>query len=213
MILQPVLIRIPIQLEMSMPQRVQQQRKFARMALDHCARLSGAPAGPWPQNPEGAPIPRDGFHWSIAHKPRFAAAVMARDAVGIDIESLTPRGRDLTPAVAWPEEWEMIGKARIPDFAIRRRLNWPAFFAIWTAKEATLKANGKGIGGLKVCQLARIDQKGRLIMTYLDREWCTEHFSYGNHVAAVTCSGPSIQWHVIDSTGFVHSANQVTSQS
>lgn len=219
MTLQPVLIRIPFQPGLTGPQRVERQRHFARLALDHCAKLAGAPAGPWPQTPERVPVPRDGFHWSIAHKPRFAAAVIARVPVGIDIESLAPRDRDLSAAVASPEEWALIKQSRDPavraaNFSSRgpeqsrdregadiknSSLNWRAFFELWTAKEAALKANSAGIGGLKSCRLSRIDKSGRFVMTYLDRESVIEHLSYASHVAACTGAESRLHWHVIGS--------------
>ena len=200
MIVQPVLIRIPFEPELSIPRRVQRQREFARMALDHCARLCQAPRGEWPMTADRVPLSRDGYHWSIAHKPRFAAAVIARQPVGIDIEAMVPRNRDLSPAVATPEEWRMATRGRDCEFRIRKDSDWRVFFAVWTAKEATLKANSTGISGLNVCKITGIDAKGRMSLDYQGNLFSVEHFLYANHIAAVTCAGPSIQWHVFEPT-------------
>ena len=246
MILQPVLIRIPFQPNLTGPQYVERQRTFARIALDHCAKLCGVPAGRWAQSPERVPIPRDGFHWSIAHKPRFAAAVIARTPVGIDVESISPRTRDLSTAVASPEEWALMIQSRdsqqsrdreVEDspwrgadgvevqsskFKVQRErqqgnettrqgehtrldssseclaVDWSLFFEMWTAKEATLKANCMGIGGLKACRLLRVDQTGRFILSYEGRNFAVEHFAYAGHVAACTYDDSRLLWHVIE---------------
>ncbi len=214
MVIHPVMIRIPHRPGLVGPQFIERQREFARIALDHSAKLSGAPAGPWPFTPDRVPLPRDRFHWSISHKPRFAAAVISPVAVGIDIESITPRGRDLSPAVASQEEWDLMkiqGKARQSNQAPAKEtppqenaadepanVDWSAFFRMWTAKEAALKAKSKGIGGLKACRLSRIDPHGRFVLTYQQREFTVEHFAYAGHVAACTSSNARILWHVIE---------------
>jgi|CXWL01.1.fsa_nt_gi phosphopantetheinyl transferase len=235
----PVLIRIPFLSDLTGPQRVERQRAFARMALDHAARLCGAPAGPWPQTPERVPIPQEGFFWSIAHKPRFAAAVIARAPVGIDIESIAPRTRDLSTAVASPEEWALLKQSRDQQqsrdregadgvevqsskFKVQRErqqgneatrqgersrldssaeclaVDWSVFFRMWTAKEATLKANSTGIGGLKACRLLRVDQTGRFILSYEGHNFAVEHLSYAGHVAACSCADSQLLWHMIE---------------
>lgn len=202
MTIHPVLIRIPYVAGLVGPQNIERQRAFARRALEHSARLIGAPPDPWPATPERVPLPRDGFHWSISHKPRFAAAVVAREPIGIDIEEIAPRGRDLSPALASEEEWQILcaaaaGRGRTSPEG-PQTLSWLDFFRMWTAKESALKSNSKGIGGLKACRLARLDNRGRLIMTYADREFPIEHFSYANHIASCI-SGPSrLQWHVME---------------
>jgi phosphopantetheinyl transferase len=217
MIVQPVLIRVPFQPGLSGSQKVERQRRFARIALDHCAKRAGVPAGEWPQTAERVPIPRDGYYWSIAHKPRFAAAVISRSPVGIDIEAITSRDSDLTSAVASSEEWAVIKESRVPivqaargpemsrDQEATKHKNdfvfWRQFFEVWTAKEAVLKANSAGIGGLKSCRLSQIDKDGRFAMTFEDRNFKVEHFRYAGHIAACTCFDSRLQWHVIEGIG------------
>lgn len=200
MIVQPVLIRIPQVAGLSGAQRVQRQRSFARRALEHCAKLSGAPRGDWRQTPERVPIPRDGWHWSIAHKLRFAAAVVSREPVGIDVESLVPRNSDLSPALASQEEWTLVQRSRGLERADSSGglHGWRMFFELWTAKEAALKSHSKGIGSLKSCKLERVDKSSRFVLTFEGRESVVEHFAYGNHVAACTRGDSRLVWHVID---------------
>ncbi len=219
MIIQPVLIRIPFQPNLTGPQRVERQRRFARIALDRCAKLCGAPAGPWPQTPERVPIPRDGFHWSIAHKPRFAAAVIARIPVGIDIESITQRTRDLSTAVASPEEWVLMKPSRDPkveDPQWRRTdeknvsVDWRTFFEVWTAKEAVLKANSVGIGVLKQCLITGRDMPGRLTLSYAEKSWAVQFLEYAGHLACVTSGSDRVLWHVVGDQGLRQSYESPT---
>jgi hypothetical protein len=224
MIIQPVLIRIPFQSGLSGAQKVERQRRFARIALDHCARRSGLPAGEWPQTAERVPVPRDGYYWSMAHKPRFAAAVISPSPVGIDIEVVTPRERDLSAAVASPEEWAIMTEVQSSKFKVQKpgqersaargherskagagranfiKPDWRRFFEMWTAKEAALKASSAGIGGLKSCRLSQIDKDGRFVMTFEGRIFTVEHFSYAGHIAACTCNDSRLRWHVIEGT-------------
>lgn len=196
----PVLIRIPAVAGLSGAQRVARQRSFARRALEHCARLSGAPGGDWPQSSERVPLPRDGWHWSIAHKAHFAAAVISREPVGIDVESLLPRNSDLSPALASEEEWAIVQQSRgLKGIDSSRGLHgWRMFFELWTAKEAALKSHSKGIGGLKLCTLQRIEMYGRFVLSFEGRESSVEHFAYGDHVAACTCGNSRLTWQVIE---------------
>jgi phosphopantetheinyl transferase len=75
--------------------------------------------------------------------------------------------------------------------------DWPAFFRIWTAKEATLKANGVGIGHLAECRVVAADAPMRMTIFFADREWVIEHFEHDGHIAAVTCVGDEVHWNVV----------------
>jgi phosphopantetheinyl transferase len=200
MIVQPVLIRIPGAPGLSGAQWVERQRSYARRALEHCAKLSGAPRGEWPQSSERVPLPCEGWHWSIAHKPHFAAAVVSREPVGIDVESLAPRNSDLSAALASQEEWTLVQRGRgLKGADSSGGLHgWRMFFELWTAKEAALKSHGRGIGGLKSCRLQRIEKSGRFVLSFEGRDSAIEHFRYGDHVAACTCGTSRLTWHVIE---------------
>ena len=209
-----VLIPIPYDPSMPPPERVTQQRKYARIALREAAIRCGAPVDGWQQDPQGRPLPRrvrrktfsevphngnslegctapelvgltaaatrvfaeprasaradsdpsnsaqspedttrlDGnteFHWSLSHTKRWAAAIIADGPVGIDIERITPRRLTTMEAIADKAEWHIVGNR-----------TWPNFFRIWTAKEATLKANGVGIGHLIDCRVVDSRETG-----------------------------------------------------
>lgn len=198
MILQPVLVPIPVMDGFSPPQRVQQQRDYARRALRCCAELCAAPWGRCgsgadaraevavKQSPDGVPIPLKGYHWSVSHKRRWAAAVIADHPVGIDIEQIHPRRGDLFKATGDDKEWALLGDR-----------SWHSFFRLFTAKEATLKANGVGIGYLSACRLAEVTDDRHVITRYNKRDWRIEHFEHDGHIAAVTCADSTLAWHVV----------------
>jgi len=208
MILQPVLVPIPQIHGLSGPKRVQQQREYARLVLRHAAKLCGAPLDGWRQGDDGAPIPNEECYWSISHKRTWAAAVIADRPVGIDVERLAPRKnngcaghrgctghRSLFDAVASSAEWDLLGDR-----------SWHAFFRLWTAKEAVLKANGVGIGRLSSCRLAAIavaprsgDHRWRV--EFDGQPWSIEHFFHDQHVVAVTIGTTPVHWHVLDDPG------------
>jgi len=190
MILQPVLVPIPVMDGLSPPQRVQQQQDYARRALRHCAELSAAPLDGWGQSSDGAPIPLKGFCWSVSHKKRWAAAVIADHPVGIDIEHVHPRGGDLFDALGNEEEWALLGDR-----------SWHSFFRLFTAKEATLKANGRGIGYLSECRLVEVTDDRHVHIEYKDRDWWIEHFEHDGHIAAVTCVDSTPTWNVVSFVG------------
>ncbi len=185
MILRPVLVPIPDMEGLTPPQRVQLQRDCARLALRHCAELCAAPLEGWSQSPDGSPVPLQGHHWSISHKRRWAAAVIADRPVGIDIEHIHPRRDDLFEVVGKKEEWTLLGEC-----------SWHSFFRLFTAKEATLKANGVGIGHLSECGLVEVMDNGRLLTKYKDSDWRIEHFEHDGHIAAVTCGNAPIAWRI-----------------
>ena len=187
MILQPVLVPIPIVEGLSPSQRVQQQRDYARRALRHCAGLCGAPTEGWLQSPDGAPLPQQGYHWSITHKRRWAAAVIADHPVGIDIEYVAVRRHDLCDAVGGEDEWRLLGDR-----------SWHSFFRLFTAKEATLKANGVGIGYLSACRVAKVVDARHVVTEFQGRTWRIEHFEHDHHIAAVTCGEEEVAWHVVE---------------
>jgi len=186
MILHPVLVPIPVVDRLPPRQRVQQQRDYARRALRRCAGLCGAPAEGWLQSPDGAPLPQRIYHWSIAHKRRWAAAVIADHLVGIDIEHIAPRRHSLFDAVGGENEWRLLGDR-----------SWHSFFRLFTAKEATLKANGVGIGYLSACRVVKVADARHVVTEYDGRRWRIEHCEHDGHIAAVTCSGDDAVWHVL----------------
>ncbi len=185
-VLQPLLMGIRSDPTASPRVRVALQRAKAREALAVCATTCGAPAGDWPQGGDGAPLPRDGWHWSISHKPAMVAAVLAERPVGIDVECVVPRRHaGLWTRLADEREWDAAG-----------RRDWEMFFRLWTAKEATLKANGRGIGGFDDCRVIDVPDEQRVLLRYRGASWSVEHYRHHGHIAAVTAVGAAVHWTV-----------------
>lgn len=151
-------------------QAVQYQREAARDALRRCAAMLNAPIDGWLQRPNGAPQPNDGWHWSISHKRRWAAAAISREPVGLDLESVEPRRTPLFEEIGKDREWTIAGGR-----------NWPAFYRMWTAKEAVLKANGCGIGELERCRVLHATRSDDWIVTFQNDPWCVEHLAFDDH--------------------------------
>ena len=182
--LHPVLLGIP-QGDDPPPVRVTRQRHYARLALRQCATWSGAPLDGWEQDAAGVPQPQAGRCWSIAHKRLWAAAVIADGPVGIDVEHVVPRRPLLLDAVAGEAEWRLM-----------KERGWHEFFRIWTAKEATLKANGVGIAGLTDCCLQEVPDSRHMVLSFQGRVFRVEQHYHDDHVAAVTCGWGPVTWHV-----------------
>ncbi len=186
MILKTSLMLIPEASNLSGPQKVARQREVARRALSVCAEQCGGPKGPWEQDANRVPLPNEGWYWSISHKPLMAGAVIADGPVGIDIEHIKPRGReDLWDRLANAGEWKVAGER-----------SWEMFFRLWTAKEATLKANSRGIGGFEECRIVAVPDRTHIECKFSDQLWRIEQFYHTEHIAAVTSGGHDVQWHV-----------------
>lgn len=186
MTLYAVLMPVPGGATLPRNQRRDAQRRAARLAVDESARRSGHQPRPWPQNAARVPVPIDGIHWSLSHKPAWTAGLVADHPVGIDIERIAPRANDLLfTKVAKPDEWALIGQS-----------NWENFFRLWTAKEATLKANGLGIGHLAECRLIDVPDDSHLTVRFGDRDWPIEQFRHQGHIAAVTAGSCDVAWTV-----------------
>lgn len=183
MTIYPVLVPIPQDSPVRTPEHVRQQRECARRALRECARRCGAPEDGWKKNAADVPLPQRGYWWSVSHKRKWAAAVIADHPVGIDIEEIVARGDELFAEIASDDEWKIVGER-----------SWPAFFRVWTAKEATLKANGVGIAGLFACRVVDVSDGRHMTLEYEGRTWPIEHYYHAEHVAAVTRDDNDVQW-------------------
>jgi len=185
--LEPILMAVSTGAAARTPDRVSVQRALAREALRECAQRCGAPADGWEKDENDVPQPRAGYHWSISHKRRWVAAVVAERPVGIDIEQIVPRNEAMFEALAGEDEWTTLGER-----------SWHAFFRLWTAKEATLKANGKGIEDFSKCRLVEVPDQETVRLIHNHREWMVQHFFHDEHVAAVTCVSSDVRWRVLD---------------
>jgi 4'-phosphopantetheinyl transferase len=123
------------------------------------------------------------YYWSVSHKPKYVAAVISNDKIGIDIEEIKPRSESLFSYVATSEEWEL-----------SQEKSWDALFRYWTAKEATLKAIGIGISGLKTCRIISVPDEGHIILRYQNRLFEVEQLRYKGHIVSILKDKKQIEW-------------------
>lgn len=182
--LQPVVIRVPSGLLPRGPQRRALQQDYARRALAQCARLTGAPLSGWTKDDRNVPLPNNGYHWSISHKPGFAAAVVADAPIGIDIEQIVSRRRHLWDDVATDAEWTLVGPR-----------NWEGFYRIWTAKEAVLKRLGIGVRGLDHCRVVERPSSSRFTLGMDEGRFSVSMLANERFVVAVCSDVDVVEWH------------------
>jgi 4'-phosphopantetheinyl transferase len=155
---------------------------LARQALAVSAEKSQIRLGELLKDEEGSPCPDSGNYWSLSHKPRCVAAVASHERVGIDVEEMKPRTEALFSYVACDEEWRLVDRS------------WNTFFRYWTAKEATLKSIGIGIGGLRTCRIVSVPDDAHLVLNYEGEAFLVEQFRYRDHIVAVVKGDNEIEW-------------------
>ena len=163
--------------------------RLARRPLAVSARKTGVslPAV-LEKNRLGAPLPAGGLWWSVTHKPDFVAGIVSFGKIGIDIEKIAPVSPSLLKKIADPEEQGLF------DSDTQTML-----FRCWTAKEAVLKAAGKGLSGLGRCRVANVQSDTRLIVTYDKTRWLVEQYHFCGHLAAVTSgTDDRVHWTLLD---------------
>jgi 4'-phosphopantetheinyl transferase len=163
-------------------EKVDHLSRIAREALKLSAEKSGVRLGELLKDERGVPCPVAGNYWSLSHKPKYVAAVVSKDKVGIDIEEMKPRAESLFAHVASDEEWGLKEKS------------WDTFFRYWTAKEAILKVIGIGISGLKTCQIISVPDEHHLILDYKGQFFLVEQLRYNNHIVSVLKDDNEIEW-------------------
>jgi len=186
--LHPVVLAVPAaERRLKGRPKVQALRRNAREALALSAGYSELPLGPLEKDENGAPLPSNGIYWSLTHKSEFVAAVCSPHPVGIDIERLRPVSRGLEERIATPDEW---GMAPAVDQLL--------FFRFWTAKEAVLKAVGKGLTGLSSCHVRQIVDDDHMLLSYESREWTVAHHRIEqDHLVTITSDRVRLAWHVV----------------
>ncbi len=168
--------------------RSAQARARARAAVLRSARLSGAGLGELAQDPRGAPVCSQGWHWSLSHAGAHVAGVVAQASVGVDIEPLGERRQELMDAVLDEREHELLGR--------HARTRSLAFVRAWTAKEAVLKKLGVGLSELSRCRIVAAPSPDRLELSHDGRAHQVHQLTLEGAVAAVSVDGPleEVNW-------------------
>lgn len=184
----PVILAVPPEVQHLPPKsRVRFLSRHARQALELSAEHLHIELGPLEKDGRGAPLPFNGWFWSVTHKPTYVGGVVAPGAVGIDLEPVRPCSQALFLKTANEAEWALA--------ADEDRQH--TFFRYWTAKEAVLKIGGEGIKDLARCRITQILDDARLVVEYAGRTWTVDQIFFDGHVAAVVNTGCRIRWLLI----------------
>jgi 4'-phosphopantetheinyl transferase len=167
--------------------KVRNLSRLARIALFHSCQISGYHLDLLPKDDKGAPVPVNGVYWSLSHKSDVVGAVAAPLPVGLDLEIIRPVNPLMMAKVADDREWDLLGEESLKNF-----------FRLWTAKEATLKAVGRGIAGLAACKVAGIVDDGQMVLDVDGRCWTVDHYWFDDHVAALTVYDFQVNWSKVD---------------
>ena len=191
MTLFPVVLPLPeADPSLSGKEKVVRLSRIAREALRLSAERSGVTLGKLVKDEDDVPLPFDGTHWALSHKPKCVAAVVCSEGIGIDVEEIGPKAEPIFDLVGSDEEWEMGGGR-----------TWDTFFRYWTAKEAVLKAVGIGIGGLKKCRVTSLPDDAQVELIYQGNLYLVEQLRHRNHIISVLRNGHEVQWVIADEFG------------
>lgn len=182
----PVILRVPESAGMlDRRDRTRFLSDYARRALAASAEKSGVRLDQLDKAENGAPLPSNGFHWSVTHKPAYVGGVVAPVPIGLDIEEIRPVREGMYARVGSPAEWALSAEDPVH-----------LFFRFWTAKEAVLKATGKGIVDLSRCVVRRVAGPDRLVLEYQGRTWEVVQVFFDGHLASVVEEGMAVVWDV-----------------
>lgn len=168
-------------------EKIARLSRLSREALSLSAAKSGMVLGELRKDEDDVPSQSNGYYWSVSHKSKCVAAVVSRSSVGIDIEEIKPRSELVFDVVASNKEW-----------SLSRDRSWHTFFRYWTAKEATLKAVGIGIGGLKACRVILIPDENHVLLNYRCNLFRVGQLFYRNHIVSVLQNDDEIEWGMIE---------------
>lgn len=183
--IRPVILKVPSGSQnLKGKEKVKFLSRHARLALGLSAQKMSIELGELRKNENGAPLPTNGNFWSITHKRKYVGGVVASKKIGIDIEDVRPGVAALIRRVAHKSEWDLFDQ----DQETR-------FFRIWTAKEAVLKATGRGIWGMETCRVVAIVDKNNLRINCQDRNWEVEHYYFNGHISSIVKHDFYVEWH------------------
>ena len=181
----PVILPVPDDArDLPPPRKVRFLSRHAREALRRSAERLHVELGPLEKDPRGAPLPFQGYFWSLTHKPEYVGGVLAPSPVGLDLEKIKPCSEGLFQKTASETEWALASGMD------RERL----FFRYWTAKEAVLKTGGEGIKDLSRCTVREVLDDARLLVDYGGVTWPVEQIFFDGHVASAAVRGLRLEW-------------------
>jgi 4'-phosphopantetheinyl transferase len=184
----PVILPVPDEYRtLALKEKPRYLSRYAREALRLSAQRIGISFMPdnLPKNELGAPLPINGWHWSLTHKPDYVGAVISPAPIGIDIEKIRSISDMMFRKTASEQEC-LLGGGKTEAL----------FFRFWTAKEAALKASGKGLTDLSKCVVSEIRDDYNLVIDYAEQQWFIEQIYVGEHIVSVTRNDLRIKWQI-----------------
>lgn len=141
----------------------------------------------------------DRLQFNLSHSQGLALYGVARHAIGVDLEYLRP----MPDAEKIAQRFFCAGEYRA-ICAVPSNERHKAFFQIWTAKEAYLKATGDGLAGLEQVEVSLGDEPTRLIGIQGDSEaasrWTLHHLLPASNfiatIAVESCAWQIKYWHI-----------------
>ncbi len=183
-IIYPVILAVPDkEQQLKGREKVSFLSKHARKALEISAKKSHIQLTYLKKDEKGVPLPFNGNYWSLSHKPKYVAGVIASTPIGIDIEKIRSCSKALFRKTAHDSEWEL---SDTDPFIL--------FYRYWTSKESVLKASGTGIRDLSKCRIIRIIDDNHLVIDYRNKKWLIEHFYFDEHIASVVKNDFHVEW-------------------
>ena len=189
-ILKPVILPVPEHVrQWHARDRVVFLSQHARNALQISAESNDFELGELTKDPDGIPLPSKGIYWSITHKPRYVAAVVATNPIGIDLEEMREIHPGLHSRVAGEEEWQLAANGRNQN---------EMFFRFWTAKEAVMKAAGTGIKDLSRIKISQVQDEKDMVLVFKEKSWKVQQYYFDDHIAAITANNLDVQWSIVE---------------
>lgn len=183
-IIYPVILAVPHkEQQLKGREKVSFLSKHARKALEISAKKSRVQLHNLKKDEKGVPLPFNGHYWSLTHKPKYVAAVIASAPIGIDIEKIRSCSKALFRKTARDSEWKL---SDTDPFIL--------FYRYWTSKESVLKASGTGIRDLLKCRIIRILDDNHLVIDYRNQKWLLEHFYFDEHIASIVKNDFHVEW-------------------
>jgi len=159
----------------------------ARQALRLSADRAGVVLGDLIKDADDIPLPFGEYYWSVSHKPKYAAAVIGRGRMGIDVEEIEPRKEAIFGHVAGDEEWRLFGGK-----------SWDSLYRCWTAKEAVVKSTGTGLAGLKSCRVLDVQDATSISLSFEGRSYRVAQMRVDGHIVSVLKGDNLVEWVILD---------------
>ncbi len=185
MVVYPVIMAVPPPMASSRGKRkTAALSALAREALSISASRAGLELAEIRQDDQGRPLASNGCWWSVSHKPRYVAAIAARSRTGIDIEEVRPRRESTFKYVASEGEWLLCAER-----------SWQNLFRYWTAKEAVVKAAGRGLSGIRSCEVVALPDESTIFLYFDNHLYEVAQLSYDGHLASmVRNDNDEVRW-------------------